>query len=592
MEHALAAATFRDWWRGLRDRRSVGSLALGGRWWTFTDALIVALVLYVVVITFMRFFYAFAPWTMEGDWKQWIWQYHRYWIDGAFPPGHVITDYQFRVQPTLYFAVMAALSHVMHPGVAARILALLAWGLILFGAYQTTTKLSHWLPGLAAVVFVSHDFNLFSSTTGGYPRSFGPALVLLLLDAWLGRRHATAVALLVVMAALYPSVLPPCGLAYGGWVFFAALREGRRAWLIKVGSLALAAVASAGLALTQNVLALPWWGAVITLTEAERLPALHPGGRMRWLPFGDYFDQVGIWLVQPYAPSGALAHFDVHPWPAVGPILGGLLALALLVVVLVRRRRGVPVRVPWEILLLVGAALFSYFVARELAFRLYLPLRVLQHIVPICVIVAVPALAYQACRGWESARGLARALLLTLAPVFVLSGDGFLFPGWGSYAYRAPELQWIKANTPITAQFAGDIATLDIIPYFTARPVYVNWTMAHPFRLGYWQEMERRLLRNHDIMYANDKPQVLRFLAEEKIDYLVLDPERFVEPDTGRKLFHPIRDKVLRWFQERRPRGFVLASPPVSAVVYSDEDIVIIDAARLREAWGPRAERR
>ena len=91
-----------------------------------------------------------------------------------------------------------------------------------------TTKLSHWLPGLAAVVFVSHDFNLFISTTGGYPRSFGPALVLLLLDAWLGRRHAMAVALLVVMAALYPSVLPPCGLAYGGWVLFAALREGRR----------------------------------------------------------------------------------------------------------------------------------------------------------------------------------------------------------------------------------------------------------------------------------------------------------------------------------------------------------------------------
>lgn len=577
MEHALAAATFRAWWRALRARRFTGA-----------DAVIIAMLLYVLVLVVMRFFYAFAPWTMEGDWKQWIWQYHRYYTEGAFPPGHVITDYQFRVQPPLYFAAMASLSHVVHPGVAARLLALLAWALILVGAYRSTTRLSHWLLGLAAVVLVSHDFGLFLTTTGGYPRSFGPALVLLLLDAWLGRRHGRAVALLVVMAGLYPSVLPPCGLAYGGWTFFAALREGRRVWLFKVGSLAIAACVSAGLALTQNVLAQPWWGSVITLAEAEQLPALQPGGRMRWLPFGDYFNQVGLWLVQPFAPSGALDHFDVHPWPVVGPILGGVFALVLLLLVLVRWRRGAPVRVPWEILVLIAAAMVVYLVARELAFRLYLPLRVLQHLLPVCVIVAVPSLAYQACRGWESARGLSRALLLALAPVFVLSGDGFLLPGWGDYSYRAPELSFIEEHTPIDAQFAGDIATMDIIPYFTARPVYVNWTMAHPFRLGYWREMERRLLRIHDVMYATDRQAVLAFLAEEHVDYLVIDPDRFVEPDTGRKLFNPIRAPVLRWFKERRPLGFVLAAPPVSAIAFSDADLVIIDAARLREAWRPR----
>lgn len=590
--HPFEAAGLRAWWA-----------SVGQRPFTVADGVIVAALLYVVITTIMRLAYSFHPWAMEGDWKQWIWQYHRYWTDGAFPPGHVITDYQFRVQPPFYFVVMAGLSHLMHPGVAARLLGLVAFAATLAGTYHATRKLSHWLMGLAACVVLMHSDDLFRSTMGGYPRSFGPPLVLLLLDAWLARRHGRALLLLVLMAGIYPSVLPPAGLAYGGWTVLAATREGARAFVVKTGSLVVTAVVAAGLGLMQNLLALPWWGPVIGLAEAQELAALQPGGRMKWLPLGDYVGNLWVWLFEPWNTAGALKHFGLLPWGSAVPhAVGGALLLVLLVVVLARRalagrtdrtdRTGrVVVRVPWEVLVLVASSALTYWVARELAFRLYLPHRVIQHTLPYCTIVLGPALAYQALAGLPRLRrqvsALSLALVLSWAPLFAFAGDGFIFLGWGIYSHRVSLMRFFRDETPVTAQVAGDLAIVDIVPYFAARPVYVNWTMAHPFRVGYWREMERRLLRMHEAMYASDRVHVLRFLYEEKIDYLAIDPRRFDNPDTGRKLFHPLREPVLALWKANRARGFALAAPPASAVVWSDPTTIVLDARKLMEAWAP-----
>jgi hypothetical protein len=551
------------------------------------DAVIIGALAYVATTAFMRLYLSFDLWAMEGDWKQWIWQYHRYWTPGSFPPGHVITDYQLRVQPPLYFGLMAGLSHLTHPGVAARLLGLVAFAATLAGTYRATRQLSHWMMGVAALVVLMHSDDLFRSTMGGYPRSFGPPLVLLLLDAWLARRHWRALLLLVLMAGLYPSVLPPCGLAYGTFTVLSSIRQGARAFFVKSGTLAFAGALSVGLALLQNLLALPWWGPVIRLHEAQSLAALQPGGRMKWLPMGDFGSNVVFWAFAPFEPSGALPFFGLWPVPFdLARLALGLLVVGLLVAVLALRARGRSVRVPWEVLALVGAACLTYGVARELAFRLYLPHRVIQHTLPYCTIVLLPALAHQALR--ELRVGLspvARAVLVAWVPLFGLAGDGFVFLHWGNYSYRAPLLTFLRDQTPIDAQVAGDLAIVDVVPYFAARQVYVNWTMAHPFRLGYWREMERRLLRMHEALYAADRDVVLRFIEEERIDYLALDPRRFSEPDVGRKLFHPIREPVLALWAKNQQLGFVLERPPRAAVVYEDDTTLVLEAKSLVEAW-------
>ncbi len=576
------AAGLLPWARAARER-------LRARRLTAVDAVVVGALVYIAVITGMRFFWSFLPWAADGDWKQWIWEYHRYYTAGAFPPGHVITDYQFRVQPPLYYVVMAALSHVVHPGVAARMLSWLAYGGALTGVYRATTRLSHWAVGLACAVALAHNFSFFHQTMGGYPRSFGPTFVLLFIDAWLARRHRLVLVWLVAMGGMYPSTLPPCGLAYGIFVVVEpwlpapvgarALRPGL-GWLGRVASVAGAGVAASALALVQNLRALPWWGPVITLAQAQSLPALQAGGRMRWLPLGTYWGHIAKWALQPFDPSGALAYFDLLPWGArVSEAAGAALLGALAAVVLVNRRRF-----PWELLLLGVAAALSYWAARVFAFRMYLPHRVIQHVLPYCTLVALGALAFQACRALLPKRAVAAAVAVVLVPMFTLGADGVLVPSWNRDDDPRPLMRFLREHTPVTAQFAGDLDDVDKIPYFAARQVYVNWTMAHPFRLGYWHEMERRLLRMHDAMFSADRARVLAFVDEEKIDYFVLDTRQFdALDDSG--LFFPIRSFVTAIWDARKPEGFVLAAPPDAAVVYRDGPTVVVDAHALAAAW-------
>ena len=92
-------------------------------------ALSAAMVVYVISVSIMRFSHCLEPWVAETDWKQWVWQYWRYHIPGAFPEGNVITDYTFNAQPPLYHLVMSTLSRVVEPVVACNVVNWLAWAL-------------------------------------------------------------------------------------------------------------------------------------------------------------------------------------------------------------------------------------------------------------------------------------------------------------------------------------------------------------------------------------------------------------------------------------------------------------------------------
>src|SRR5687768_5370884 len=78
-------------------------------WSTRWRYVLIGLALYVLAASIVRFASQFQPYVAETDWKQWVWQYWRYHIEGAFPPGHPITDYTFNAQPPLYHVVMSSL---------------------------------------------------------------------------------------------------------------------------------------------------------------------------------------------------------------------------------------------------------------------------------------------------------------------------------------------------------------------------------------------------------------------------------------------------------------------------------------------------
>ena len=113
----------------------------------------------------------------EGDWRQWIFQYWRYHVDGAFPPGELLTDYIFACQPPLYWLLMASLSTVLTPIHAAVVVSALAWALLLGAVFVGVRGRAGALVALVAVALLAREVEIFQWSAGGYPRSFGPGLV-------------------------------------------------------------------------------------------------------------------------------------------------------------------------------------------------------------------------------------------------------------------------------------------------------------------------------------------------------------------------------------------------------------------------------
>jgi len=544
-----------------------------------------ALWLYVLVVFFTHMAPNFFPWFAETDWKQWVWQYHRYGVDGAFPPGHLLTDYAFAMQPPLYWAMMAPLSTVLKPQWAASVVNMLAYGGSLYFVARLVQGRTGPLFAAAAAALLARDEVFHRVTLGGYPRTFGPLLVLAVLTFWLEGRHRFVLGTFVVGAALYPSVVVPCALAYGVWcVLFA----GRAGWWRRNLELAACAALVAGLSLLQNFTAPEWWGPVLTLDEARDRPELGPDGRFPWLPFSEFWPRVLHYIEQPFSLRGLLGkRLEIYPWSsdAIARVFVVVLVALIVAALVQRRRRPTSSPVPWQPFAVVAGAVVAFWLARTLAFRLYLPHRMIQHTIPYAILPTFVIAAVVVARAWlGERRATVAALALVLAP-FVFAGDGLQAAGWRDYSKDAPLYEWVEQHTSLHAQFAGTLQILDELPLFSKRQVYVNWKMAHPVRAGYFAENERRMLAMYGAYYATDLKDVVAFCDAEEIDWFIVDRTRFAAVEQGDgQLFEPVRGKIDAVFQARKAAGFALAQLPAELVAFAHADYVVADVTRLR-AW-------
>jgi hypothetical protein len=541
-----------------------------------------AVVVYALAVMKARFTPAFAPWVAETDWKQAVWQYYRYYEEGVFPAGHALTDYAFvyHGQP-LYLPLMATLSTFFDPRFAANLINIGCFvAALVFIYYAVRARSSHFV-GLASVVFLAHDARFFRITAGGYARTFGPTLTLAFLAAWLSGRRRLVLVVLMVQAGIYPSVAVPSCVAFGIYSLIEFWRD--RKWR-PIAELAGTAVAVIALAMAQNIRAPSWWGSLVWMSEAKQMPAFFPGSRMPLVPLKPIGRTVWHTVRQGWGHNGEIFP-ELAKWNHAHDYVAtlGLVGVALLIALI--RRQRFPLHIPWLMLCAFG----GYMLARTVAFQMFVPRRMMDHVWPYALAVAIP-LAFWFCvqglapksRRWI--RELA-TVLLVIVPLLVFAGHGVAKrAAYRNYAKDAKLYEFVK-TLPKQAQFAGNMQPMDEIPLFSQRQPYVNWKLAHPFRKGYWAEIERRVLRMYEAFYATDFDTVLRFADEEKIDYFIVDRKRFKKLEKGDgQLFEPLRSKVRPWFRQGRG-NFVLDPAPEEAILFEHRGYDVIDLAKLAEWW-------
>ncbi|HEY1097287.1 MAG TPA: hypothetical protein VGF99_00100, partial [Myxococcota bacterium] len=531
-----------------------------------------ALVVYLVVVTIMRLWGGHTEWASEGDWRQWVFTYWKSYDPSLLPGDNLLTDYLEAMQPPLYRLLMSSIGHFLVPTKTAFVVGIIAWLALMAGMLWGIRRRFGWLLALLATALLVRDVELFNWSTGGYPRSFGPALTCWFIMALWHEQHRLMLVLLVVGAALYPSVVVPAGLACGTVVVGSAVVGvvDLRVWWRRVVELGVTGVLVCAFALSQNLVAEPWWGKVQSAADAGI--ALSPTGRWHWTPLEPFWSSLPPWLAEPFSSSGWVTLRGMLPfvWPeqVLDPILQGIVVVVVVAAFVVLVRRA-PRTIPWRLFIYFGAVLVAYAAARALAFKLYLPRRMIQHTLPILTVVFVVVVVALAAEALWRRRQVAAVFLLVVLPTVVLTGDGIIGSRvWRDKSDYAALVQWARTSTAKDAQFGGDLYTMDWVPLYVPRHVYANFTLAHPIRPGFYAEVERRILDTYDAMYATDLRAVLAFMDRADIDYLLVDTSIYARVEAGwGHLFEPIRTMVQeRYFAPRKAVGFALLKAPASSI--------------------------
>ena len=129
---------------------------------------------------------------------------------------------------------------------------------------------------------------------------------------------------------------------------------------------------------------------------------------------------------------------------------------------------------------------------------------------------------------------------------------------------------------------AGDFTNTSSGPLFGHVLVYVNKNLAHPFRLGFWDEAERRIMGSYTALYATSLDDVIAFAETEKIDYLTWQVSTLQKPE--KRLFRPVKKPLDALFFKNKAKGFALAQQlPKEAIVYRANGTTVLDMKKLAE---------
>jgi hypothetical protein len=163
----------------------------------------------------------------------------------------------------------------------------------------------------------------------------------------------------------------------------------------------------------------------------------------------------------------------------------------------------------------------------------------------------------------------------------VLFGDG-LEKGpttYADYSWNRNLFERLR-RLPKNVMVAGDFISTSSAPLFGHVLVYVNRNLAHPFRLGFWAEAERRILETYRALYATSLDEIVDFAEREKIDYLLWQTGTLKQPD--KRLFRPVKQPLDAMFKKNKAIGFALAKElPKEAIAFRDHDTVLLDLKKL-----------
>jgi hypothetical protein len=328
------------------------------------------------------------------------------------------------------------------------------------------------------------------------------------------------------------------------------------------------------------------YGSVISGAEARHLAEFLPLGRNRF--FWD--DPLRFWFVA--ERSGLFPAF--RPWfLAIGAFLPVLLHIGQ------RRPAQLPLiqQVSHKAIVLlqvVIVALFLFFAAHALLFKLYLPSRYTEYTLRFTLVFATAIvlvvllhaawhwLQQQTPKQYQQVAVWAFTLLLAAGLLLYPSADGQAINSY--WVGEHPKLYKFLARQPKDIMIASVVREVDNIPTFAQRSLWVGREYALPYQVGYGSQFRQRVIDTLQAQYSLEPAALANFIRTHGIDFWILDQYRSFDlnaPTTSWVRQYP--EAIAAAQAQMRQGTPVLKTLVKPCMVRREKDLQLLSAACILE---------
>jgi hypothetical protein len=529
------------------------------------------------------------PALQNDDARTALFPFHQYADNPAFAADPIAREMMAYVSPGIWllYRVLVPIAGIY---AASKWVQALALAVLLFAGFiLARSRRGGFASGLLLVYLVLSDPYAVGRIAGGHARAFAFPCFALWVAGVVSARRWVRFSAPIVAALFYPAVTL---MILAGEAFYAGLGLLHLRW-----GQARSRLRDAAVVIALGVLfSLPsaiggdrTRGPIHTLAQAKHEPAFYRDGRLWVLPFGEPVNELGTAFLARFSPSGKRL-LKLTP---DNPSAAALTALLFVSVVFILQRRIQNKRlithaafIPEYVWAFLGGALGLYFAARWLAFRLYSTERYYAYGMRMFAILLVVALCAKFRPRFAWSRRVAQS---GYAAVFIgLSwlclGDGIIGNNgmtidarWDADVYR------FVRTLPKTCRFASHPMDGDGVPYFAARATIGTFETLQPWFVDSWRRQVTREHATLDALYATDLGAVTAYARKFKVDYLLLNTERYQSDWSAHMAsFEPFSSYTRIRAQDDTPPA--LARVPAAAVIFERSPWKIVDMTRLESA--------
>ncbi len=529
------------------------------------QAFVAATVFYVVAFVILQTPGLFDRGVLEWDARALPLAAFRFHGTGLFPDDLVV-DAARRYDTPLWTALYWLGTLATDPFEVSKLLPFLLLAVTLWQAFQLGRARGGAVLGAACVLAVVHCTFIWNRMMGATPRGFGfPLVIALLRYAYVGAEKR-ALATLLLQGLGYPSALLCSAPAYA----LVALRRGRAPLLRAVVVSAVAAACAAA-----SLWVDPRLGPPPTYAEAATLRQMQLGGAQPYYPLPPYSHAIAVTATMPFRSEGeGWRGFSAFPAVALA-----IFCIAAVVALRAPRRDDAPPGDPTLFFALPISGVLVGAVAQVLAYRFYLPDRMLQFSwIPVAVL-ALPLVLERAI-----GRALPAAVLTAL---LLLGGGGDGLPIAENLTdfgpYRTPIVRFL-GTLPKDVLICAHAERSSMIQVFSLRRTLFSSSLNSTFFVGYAREIDRRMEAYYRAYYAHDLDALLALRRAYGVDYLFVDVRDF-GPDAARRAryYEPWGTLAAQLLAKTDARPFVLAEPLAEWVAYSSGPQKILDLRKLAQ---------